>query len=147
MHPAAVTTEQTQLASQQTPGQAVGEQVPAQVKVPVHEPWLTTVQAPVEVLQHLPVQGSGVQVNVPAKNLLGAVQLVTLTLAVQTHALVQHAPSWAQGLGLQLPRQKNWVDEEGGQVVGVAFAVHPPVRLSQQMPVQGLGVQEFVELM
>jgi hypothetical protein len=49
--------------SQQTPGQGEA-QVPLQVNTfgAAHVAWAVTVQVPVALLQHLPMQGVGVQV-------------------------------------------------------------------------------------
>lgn len=60
--PATGTAAQAQLLMvQQTPGHGTS-QVLKQVNAPVHAAGVVTEQTPVVVLQHLPVQGEGVQV-------------------------------------------------------------------------------------
>jgi hypothetical protein len=100
-HPVTVTALQAQLMlSQQTPGQGVA-QVPLQVNTfgVVQAAGASTVQAPVVALQHLPMQGVGVQVP-PQKKMLGVAQEASVAPLEQAHvAELQQTP--AQGLGEQ----------------------------------------------
>jgi hypothetical protein len=64
---------------------------------------VVTVQAPVVVLQHLPVQGLGVHVPLQ-KKVLGAAQVASVAPVVQAHVVaLQHTP--VQGEGEQVPLQ------------------------------------------
>jgi hypothetical protein len=134
-HPPMRTAEQAQLVSQQTPGQTVA-QVPPQVKLPTQAAGATTVHAPVVVLQHLPVQGLGVQV--PQTKVLGAVQVAAVAPVVQAHVVaMQQTP--VQGLGVQVPPHVKMLGAM--QEAVVAPLVQVQVVELQQMPTQGLGVQ------
>jgi hypothetical protein len=99
--PETVTGAQEQVVMlQQTPGH--GEvQLPLHVKTlgVVQVAGAVTLQAPVVALQHLPMQGVGVQVP-PQKKMLGAAQLAVVAPVEQAHVvLLQQTP--VQGDGVQ----------------------------------------------
>ena len=88
------------MLSQQTPGQGVA-QVPLQVNTfgVVQAAGASTVQAPVVALQHLPMQGVGVQVP-PQKKMLGVAQEASVAPVVQRQVVeLQQTP--VQGDGVQ----------------------------------------------
>jgi hypothetical protein len=125
--------------SQQTPGQGVAHE-PPQVNTfgVVHAAGAVTVQTPVTELQHLPVQGLGVQVPLQMKVRLEAVHEPEVALAVQAQVvLLQQTPR--QGLGVQAPAQKNCLSAPV-QIPAVE-GLHAQVEITQQTPTQGLGVQ------
>jgi hypothetical protein len=83
----------------------LGEHEPLQMKV-LGEAHVASVAPVVHrqvvALQHTPRHGAGEQ-EAPGKNVLGAAQFAAVTLAVQTHDVVQQAPR--QGAGEQVAPQ------------------------------------------
>jgi hypothetical protein len=131
------------LVEQQTPGQTAAH-VPPQVKTlgEVQLAGGTTVQAPLVLLQHLPVQGLGVQVLAAPWNVVPVAQPVA-AVAMAAHAQEVESQQTPGQTAVHVPPQVNTL---GATQLAGGTTVHAPLLLAQHLPVHGLGVQVAPEM-